>query len=269
MYKLLVLDIDGTLVNSRNEVTDKTKEYIKKASEKGVKVIIASGRTPYGIYEIAKEIELEKIGGYILALNGATCIDYKNNKVVFETTLDKEIVEAIYDYSIEKDVDLITFNKDVIYTPNETSKYIKFIADRNNLNIHKTENFKEELTFNIPKVLFLDEPEKIKGLEKETIERFSNLSIFRSELYLLEFCPNEIHKGNGIKKLIEMLGIKKEEVIAVGDGYNDLTMIEFAGLGVAMGNGQEELKKIADYVTKSNDDDGICHVIEKFILNQN
>ncbi len=268
MYKLLALDIDGTLLNSRDKITDKTKEYIKKASSKGVKVIICSGRTLYGILDVAKELELEKIGGYILALNGGTFFDYENNKLIYELPLSKEEVIDIYNYSKEKDLPMFTFNNDVLTTPSEVLANMEYIRKRNKNKIDLRVNFIERLDFNVPKIVFYGDKEVLEKMEKEAQERFSNISVFRSEPHLLEFCSKDVHKGKGIEKLIKILGIKKEEVIAVGDGYNDLTMIEFAGLGVAMGNSGQSLKDIADYVTKSNDDDGICDVIEKFILNK-
>ncbi|MFV0519157.1 MAG: Cof-type HAD-IIB family hydrolase [Lachnospirales bacterium] len=266
MYKLVVLDIDGTLINSERKITEETKKYIKIANEKGVKFMIASGRTPYGVLPIAKEIELEKMGGYILAFNGGCCINCEDMTTLYEEKINKEEIVEIYNFAKEKNVPMVTYNKDTLYTPNESTNYIELEARLNNLKLHKTENFLEEVNFDFPKVLYLEEGEILEKIEKETKEKFSNLTVFRSEPFFLEICPNNIHKATGIAKVLDILKIDVKDVIAIGDGYNDLTMIEFAGLGVAMGNAKDELKKIANYVTGTNDEDGIVQVIKKFIL---
>ncbi len=268
MYKLVVLDIDGTLVNSDKKITKKTKEYIKKASEMGVRFIIASGRTPYGILPIAKEIELEKIGGYILAYNGGSCINCKNMEVLYENFIDKEKIKEIADFGAKNNIPYLTYNNDIMYTPNDITKYLELEATINNLTVVKVLDMVEEVNFNFPKVIFADEGDKLVKYEDEAIETFKDFEVFRSEPFFLEVCPKGIHKATGIENIIKILGVKQEEVIAVGDGFNDITMIKFAGLGVAMGNAQDKVKEVADYVTLSNDEDGVCKVIEEFIFNK-
>ncbi len=268
MYKLVVLDIDGTLLNSNKEITKKTSEYIKKASEMGVRFIIASGRTPYGILPIAKEIELEKIGGYILAYNGGACLNCENMDLLYENFIDKSEMESIYNFANENNIPILTYNKDVMYTANETTKYLELEANINNLKIYKAENFVEEVDFDFPKVILTDDGDKLAKYVEKAEKTFNNLEVFRSEPFFLEICPKGIHKATGIAKIIEILGVKREEVIAIGDGFNDVTMIEYAGLGVAMDNAHDDVKAIADYVTLSNDEDGVCKVIEEFIFNK-
>lgn len=268
MYKLVVLDIDGTLVNSKKQITEKTKEYIKKASEMGVRFIIASGRTPYGILPIAKEIELEKIGGYILAYNGGACVNCETMDVLYEEFIDKSYMSKIYDFACENNLPLMTYKDDILYTPNETTEYIKLESNINNLTIRKPENFMEEMGFDFPKALYTDKPEIISQYIQKAKETFPELEVFTSEPFFLEVCPKGIHKATGIEKIIEILGVKREEVIAIGDGFNDVTMIEYAGLGIAMDNAHDDIKAIADYVTASNDEDGVCQAIEKFIFNK-
>ncbi len=161
MYKLVVLDIDGTLVNSEKKVTERTKEYITKASEMGVRFIIASGRTPYGILPIAKEIGLEKIGGYILAYNGGACMNCETMETLYENFIDKEEIKGIYDFSNENNIPMLTYNKDVMYTPNESTKYIELEARINNLAVHKADDLVEEVDFDFPKVILTDEGDRL------------------------------------------------------------------------------------------------------------
>ncbi len=268
MYKLVVLDIDGTLVNSEKKVTQKTKEYITKASEMGVRFIIASGRTPYGILPIAKEIGLEKIGGYVLAFNGGACLNCETMETLYENYIDKSEMKALYEFGQKNDIPFMTYNKDTLYTPNEMTKYIDLERTINHLTVRKTDNFLEEATFDFPKVIFTDDGDRLSKFVDEAVEAFPQFEVFRSEPFFLEVCPKGIHKATGIKNIIEILGVKQEEVIAIGDGYNDISMIKYAGLGVAMENAQQAVKDVADYITLSNDDDGICKVIEEFIFNK-
>ncbi len=266
MYKLVVLDIDGTLVNSDKKVTQKTIEYIEKASKMGVRFIIASGRTPYGILPIAKEINLEKIGGYILAFNGGACINCETMEVLYENFIDKSEMKKLFEFGEKHNIPFMTYNKDVLFTPNETTKYIDLETRLNHLTICRPENFLEEANFDFPKVIFTDDGDRLGGFVDMAVKEFPQFEVCRSEPFFLEVCPKGIHKATGIKNIIEILGVKREEVIAIGDGFNDITMIEYAGLGVAMGNAQQAVKDVADYVTVSNDEDGVCSVIEEFIL---
>ncbi len=266
MYKLVVLDIDGTLVNSEKKVTEKTKEYIKKATEKGVKFIIASGRTPYGILPIAKEIELEKIGGYILAYNGGMCMNCENMEVLYETNMPSTEMPKIYSYAKEHNIPLMTYNRETLLIPNEVTEYIELEARLNNLTICKSNDFLKDVNFDFPKTLFTANAEILAKHESAIKELVPHLEVFRSEPFFLEVCPPNIHKATGIEKVIEILGVKQEEVIAIGDGFNDVTMIQYAGLGVAMGNAHDDIKAIANHVTLTNDEDGVCKVIEDFIL---
>lgn len=267
MYKLVVLDIDGTLVTNDKKVTEKTKEYIKKASEMGVKFVIASGRAPIGIMPVAKEIGLEKIGGYILAFNGGTCINCETNEVLYENFIEKKFVNEVYDFAMKKNIPLMTYKNDELFTPNDMTEYIDLEARINNFKVIKTKDFVSEINFDVPKFIMTDKKEIISSVKDEVSEKFSDFEVFTSEPFFLEICPKGIHKATGIKDIIEILGIKQEEVIAMGDGLNDLTMIEFAGLGVAMGNAQQPVKDAADYITLTNDEEGVCKVIEEFIFN--
>ncbi len=268
MYKLVVLDIDGTLLNSKKEITDKTKDAIKKAGEMGVKFIIASGRTPYGVMPIAEQINLKDIGGYILSYNGGCCINCETGKPLYENFIANEHLKDIYDFATEKNIPMLTYKDDVMYTPNDNTKYLELEAGLNNLTIKKSENLIEQFTYDFPKVILTDDGDILENYVDEAIKRFPHLEVFRSEPFFLEICPKGVHKATGIEKVIEILGVKREEVIAIGDGFNDLSMIQYAGLGVAMDNGQQAVKDASNYITASNDEDGVCQVIEKFIFNK-
>lgn len=286
MYKLVILDIDGTLVDSNKKVSEKTKEYIKKASEMGTRFVIASGRTPYGILPIAKEINLDKIGGYILAYNGGACINCENMETLYEKFIDKSEIEGIYNFAKDRNLSMLTYKKDVLYTvsisnknikadettkttrdnENKVNEYIKLETKLNHLKINITNDFANDVDFDFPKVIIAEHGDILENFVEEAQNVFPQFEVFRSEPFFLEICPKGVHKAQGIKNIIEILGVKREEVIAIGDGFNDITMIEYAGLGVAMDNAHQPVKDAADYITASNDDDGVCDVIDKFIF---
>ncbi len=268
MYKLVVLDIDGTLLTSDKKITQKTIDTIKKASELGVKFIIASGRAPSGVMPVADNINLKDIGGYILSFNGGCCLNYKTGEYLYENFIPNKYLKDIYDFATRNNIPMLTYHKDTMYTPNDTTKYLELEANINNLKTKKTSNLLEEFTHDFPKVILTDEGHILEKFVEKAQDTLSDLEVFRSEPFFLEICPQGIHKATGIAKVIDILGIKQEEVMAIGDGFNDLTMIEYAGLGVAMANAQDKVKEASDFITLSNDEDGVSHVIEKFILNK-
>ncbi len=265
MYKLLILDIDGTLNNSQKVITDKTKSYIKKAQNKGVSVFLASGRSSYGMRQSAEDLELSSTGGYLLSFNGGTCIDCATNTTLYKKAIDSQIAHKVFDFAKKHNLPYLTYDNDLLVCE-EVTDFIKLEAKINNLTIHQVNDMKEYVNYNTPKIIIASDANVLEKIEPIAQDEFKNLAVFRSEPFFLEFNPPNVDKGSAIISILEKLDVHIDEVIAVGDGFNDITMIETAGLGVAMGNAQDKVKEVADYITKSNDEDGVCDVIQKFIL---
>ncbi len=266
-YKLIVLDIDGTLTNNKKEITKKTKEALIDIQKKGIKVALASGRPTPGTLKISEELQLKSHGGYILSYNGAKVIDCTNNKTIFQKSVPEELIPQIYQAAIENKVGLISYENGTVICGTNIDTYIEKEAALNHMPIKKVDNFPSYITFNVCKCLMTAEETYLQKVEERLKHQFkSQLSIYRSEPYFLELMPKNVDKAYSISKLIEKLNITKEEVIAVGDGYNDLSMIKYAGLGVAMSNAQDTVKESADFITLSNEEDGVAYVIEKFIV---
>lgn len=266
-YKMIVLDLDGTLMSSKNEILPKTKEALFKAQEQGVMIVLASGRPTYGMVKAAKELRLDEYPGYILSYNGGRIISVQTNEMIYDDSLTPEICHELYDLSREMNVNIMAYEDEAIITADD-DQYIQKEAHINGMPINRVENFKDSVTFNSVKCLCTAEPEYLAQVEIKMKERLGDrLSITRSLPFFLEFMPQNINKAYSLQKLLEHVGLDKSQLIACGDGYNDLPMIEFAGLGVAMGNAVDEVKAAANYVTATNDEDGIAQVIEKFILN--
>lgn len=266
-YKAIALDIDGTITNSKKEVTQKTKQAIENAYKEGKVVILASGRPTAGIHHIAREINLEEQGGYILAFNGARIINYKTKEVIYQNVLPQEMIPILYKEAVDHGVGIITYEGDEVICGCNHDKYIDIEAYINKIHVTDVDNFDQYVTFDVNKCLMTAEPEILERMEIEMKEKYGDkLSIFRSEPFFLEYMPQNVDKANSLSHLLEHLGLIKEELIACGDGFNDLSMIQYAGLGVAMDNAQDIVKENADIVTKSNDDDGVAHVINEYLL---
>ncbi|NDO46934.1 Cof-type HAD-IIB family hydrolase [Clostridium sp. MD294] len=266
-YKMIVLDLDGTLVNSEKKISEKNKKALQKAIQKGVKVVLASGRPVKGVLPKAIELELDKNNGYILAFNGGRIINVTTKQCVFEADLPEGHLQKVYELSRKFDIGLMTYEGNDKLVTEDDNEYIQLELRVNQLERVTPKSIIEYVTFPVAKYLLAGNPENVEKAEivfKQALSK--QLNIFRSDPFFLEVLPLGIDKAYGLEKLIKILGISKEEVIACGDGYNDITMLQFAGLGVAMENATEQTKAAADYITLSNDEDGIAAVIEKFIL---
>lgn len=263
-YKIISLDIDGTLTNSEKLITEKTRKRLIEFQRNGGRVVLASGRPVAGILPHAETLELKKYGGYVLAFNGGCVIDCKSGNILFQEKLPLDVIPEIYDVVKDYPVGINTYEGNDIVVGNQMNKYTEIEAKINGLGIKFVEDFPKYVNFDINKCLLHGEPDIILRLEKILSEKFADrLGIFKSEAFFLEIVPKCVDKAKSIDRLLKIIGIKTEECIACGDGFNDISMIKYAGLGVAMSNAQPPVKAVADYVTLSNDEDGIAHLIKK------
>ena len=267
MYKVLAFDIDGTLTNSEKKITEKTKNAIFKAAEKGCKIVIATGRPVQGIVEYAKELKLRENGGYILAFNGGRIISCADDKIVSDRLVPVEYYKEIYELSKKHGVNLLTYEGDGVISENIDDEYLNVETSICHLDKIKVPNLLERLTFGVNKFLMTAEGSYLAEVEKDVYEKLHDrMDVYRSEPFFLEILPKNINKASALEELINILGCKREELMAFGDSYNDLTMIQYAGMGVAMGNAKDIVKENADFIAKTNDEDGIVDVINKFVL---
>lgn len=267
--KVLVLDIDGTLTNSKKQITDNTKKSIIHIMEEGHIVMLASGRPTPGMRRYAKELELEKYGGYLLSFNGGKIINCKTGDIIFQKTLPPVILPGLYKFAKENDCGLMTYLADTVILGTRRDEYVELEARINGMPIKDVPNFLSFVDFDMNKCLMTAPIEKAPGFEDKLNELYGNIvSVYRSEPFFIEIMPKGVDKASSLERMLSAVGIKRENAVCCGDGFNDMTMIRYAGVGVAMANAQEKVKKAADYITTSNDEDGIVNVIEKFILNK-
>ena len=265
---MVVLDLDDTLLRDDHTISPRTKKALMDAQEVGVKVVLASGRPTFAMTHIAKELELAKYGSFILSFNGANITNCATNEQIFSSTLSPETAHELYHISKQEGVWIHTYVGDDIVTP-ANNEYTNIEAEITGMPIIEREDFVGAIQVPVVKVLMVGAPEKLVILEKKLQQQLEGkLTVVTSKPYFLEFTESGVDKGTSLHHLISKLGIKQEEVIAMGDSYNDLAMIKFAGLGVAMGNAPDDIKAIANYVADTNMEDGVAKVVESFILNK-
>ena len=265
-YKIIVLDLDGTLTNTKKEITPHTLEVLLRAQEKGIKIVLASGRPTYGIVPLAEKLQLSKYEGYILAYNGGEIIDWKTGELMYKNLLDQEVLPYLYQCAKDNNFAIVTYDGEYVLTEHPDDEYVLKEALLNVMKIKKVDNFLEAVKHPIAKCLIVGEPTRLAELEKEMYEHLKDrMGVFRSEPYFLELVPKGIDKAQSLAVLLKELGMTKDEMIAIGDGFNDLSMIKYAGMGVAMGNAQQIVKDNADFITLTNEEDGAAYAIEKFM----
>ena len=267
-YKLLVLDVDGTLLNDEREISKRTLAALLKVQQMGVRIVLASGRPTYGLMPLAKTLELGNYGGFVLSYNGCQIIKAQNGEILFERRINPEMLPYLEKKARKNGFAIFTYHDDTLITDSPDNEYIKNEALLNNLKIIREDEFSTAIDFAPCKCMLVSDKEKaLIGLEQHWEKRLAGtLDAFRSEPYFLEGVPCGVNKANTLGALLEHLGVTREEVIAVGDGVCDVTMLQLAGMGVAMGHSQDSVKVCADYVTASNEEDGVALAVEKLIL---
>ncbi len=267
-YKVLALDIDGTLVTSEKEISAPTLEALLDIQEKGYHVVLASGRPTGGMIRYAEALQLEKYGNYVLSFNGARITNWKTKEVIYNQSVPQQLIPELYQIAVDNGVGIVAYiGGDKIIAGTEPNEYMEMEARLNRLPIEFVPDFPSYVTFPTNKCLMAGDPEILAHMEKELQKKYHGLLLItRSEPYFLEFMPMNVDKAHSLTHLMSSLGLTTENLICCGDGFNDISMITVAGLGVAMENAQEAVKSAADYITASNDDNGIVHVINKFLI---
>lgn len=265
-YKLLVLDVDGTVTNSAKTVTEKTREAIIRLQERGVRVVIASGRAPNGVFPIAQTLHLPRFKSYILAFNGAKIVDLQTRACIYEKFLPPHIPGDLLKDSRKHRLGFLTYSDAALAAGTKPDRYMALESQISDMPIEYHRNFQVDGAHPVNGCLLTGKPAHIAQLEPVFTEKYAQeTEIFRSEPCFLEIVPKGVDKGHSLKRLLRLLGIQREDVVCCGDSFNDITMIKFAGVGVAMANARDAVKEAADYVTQNdNDHDGIVEVIERY-----
>jgi hypothetical protein len=276
--KVIVLDIDGTLLNSEKKISDLTKNALIQAQKNGVKLILASGRPTVGMVHLTKELEMDKHHGLIVSFNGSQVVDCETHQIIFNQTMPINECQRLLEHLKKFDVIPMITRDDIMYVHDVYKCFIN-LPNNPNFNVIEYESrggsYKlcevDDLAlfadFPQNKILVAGSPEYLKENYRMMSEPFTNTlnSMFTASIYY-EFTAMGIDKAHALDTVLRPLGIQRDEVISFGDGHNDLSIINYAGIGIAMGNAVEDLKQAANDITLTNDEDGIYYSLKKYGL---
>lgn len=272
--KAIALDVDGTLTNSQKEIPPETLAALKTAQENGIRLILASGRPVEGLMGYAKQLEMEKHHGILAAYNGAKVIELPDGNILFEQPMEISQARAVLEHMKSFDViPMVDWNgkmhvhdksKGMITAGGRTFDVIAYEAGAGGFELAEVEDLADFVNFNVYKILTAGDEQYLNENWKEMAAPFENeLSCMFTSPFYFEYTAKDVDKGKSLQAALTKLGIKAENVMAFGDAPNDQSMLEWAGYGVCMGNGHEDLKAIADEVTLSNDEEGIAASLKR------
>ena len=285
MYKLAAIDLDGTMLNQYGIVTQRTKQAIERAQQRGIEVIIASGRPMDSIKAIAEEIKSEK---YFISGNGAIIYDIQNDEIIYENTLKKQktldIIKICEENSIyyniytEKEIiaknlqcNVLYYHKENLNKEEKNKTHINIVENIYDYIVDRDEKVVKITICDNNQVIFNSIMRKLKEIEEIEVLEVSHMSrkVIRQgsvevpiEYFYTEISAQNVDKWNAIEFLKEKMQIKTEEIVAIGDNVNDKKMIENAGLGIAMGESTPVIKNVANQITGSNNEDGVAQALE-------
>ncbi|WP_271000643.1 Cof-type HAD-IIB family hydrolase [Listeria seeligeri] len=273
----IILDIDGTLLSDNKEITPNTKKALITAQQNGVKLILASGRPTTAMHLYAEQLEMAKYHGLIVSYNGAKVIDCQTNEELFSQALPIAEGKAVLEHMKQFDVKVMIDKDDYMYVNNVYNCFVPYRGEEINIIEYESRggNFKlcekddlaDFLDYPISKILTAGDPTYLQENYQAMMAPFKDSlnCVFTADFYF-EFTAQGIDKAKALDTVLKQMGISAENLIAFGDGHNDITMVRYAGTGVAMQNAVPELKEAANTVTLSNNEDGIAHLLDSLIL---
>lgn len=266
MYKLVIIDLDGTLLNDEQQVTERTRHAIAAILDQGIQVVFASGRAPKGILRVIELLGLDYLFNYVICFNGGIVQNRRSQEHISKNILKGKDLQEIYNWARQYQGYCYAFDPSCIVT-NEQNEYAALEAAKNSLPVVRKDLQSVSFEEDIYKIIIADRKISLDKLETEIPVGFHHkYSIVRSHDNNLEFLNPFANKAEALQVLANHLGISLGEVIAIGDAGNDIGMIKLAGKGIAMGNAFHNVKEAADYITDTNNKDGVGKALEKFIL---
>lgn len=263
--RILATDLDGTLLTSSKTVTSYTRDVLISAQQKGLTLILASGRPLYSILPFAQQLKMQKYSGYIIAYNGSLVYDCAASRVLKKKTISPSLVSELAAAVPREHFRLHGYKDNTIVVRDTPNKWSTYIANANKMSLLETEDFLNVVTDPQHKCLVTGSPRKLWHLERRINRHFSSVLVaYRSESFLLEIVPKGVNKATELKDLLERLDCSEESLLCCGDGYNDIDMMRLAGISCATRNAKRPVKQVASYVTESNDRDGVALALERF-----
>lgn len=274
--KAIVLDIDGTLLTSEKKISSLTKECLINAQKKGIKLILASGRPTTGMWDVSKELEMEKYQGLLVSYNGSKVVDCQSSTELFNQPMTMEMGKKVLEHMKLFDVAVMIDKEDYMYVNDVFKGWIDYQGQPLNIieyearggkyKLCEKDDLADFLETPINKILTAGNPTYLAEKSEQMKKPFKNQlnCVFTADFYF-EFTAQGVDKAKALDTVLSPLGIKRQDIIAFGDGHNDRTMLAYAGMGIAMDNAVDDLKKVADRVTGSNDEEGIVTILKEYL----
>ncbi|WP_140918718.1 sugar-phosphatase [Limnobaculum xujianqingii] len=265
--KLIAIDLDDTLLQDDKTISPAVKQAVSQAQSQCVHIVLASGRPYSGMRGYIEELGLNKAGCYCISYNGGLVQHASNGEVIKQTLLSIEDYNHVSALSLHLNIHFHALTYDALYTPNrDISTYTVREAFLSHVPLIycPIDEMNPDLMF--PKMMFIDHPKVLDAaIEKIPASYHDKYTLVKSSPFFLEVLHKDVDKGAAVKFLSQQLNIQQSEVMCIGDHHNDLPMLKFAGIGVAMGNASDEIKQHAQFVTRTNQQDGVAFAIEKFL----
>ncbi len=269
-YKLIVIDVDGTMLNSKRELTKRTVQTLRKVQQMGIRVALASGRPTYGILPLAKAIDLGVYDGFIISYNGAQVMEARTGQILFERRIDPQMVPYLEKKARKMGLTMAYYDGNEVVSTDIQNPHIVDEAEMNGMTLRQDDVLSLSMDDWPAEVMLVsDDEEALTSLEQH-MQRHLNgvMDTIHSNPYYLEIVGYQVGKSYAMGALVQKMGIGMAEVLAIGDGEADINMIQMAGTGVAMANATEGVRRCADFTTLSNDEDGAALAIEKAIMEE-
>lgn len=275
--KMVLLDMDGTLLNDEKEISSKTKDVLIRLQESGVTLVLASGRSNLGLLDYARDLDMAKHGGYLISYNGACLYNLQKDEVMWEEGLRDEDVQDILLHLENFDVITMINKNEKMYIQERNDYFIEFSGKRVDIIDYETanvqhqveyvENLAKTVDFPLRKILVAGDEAYLNKHANKIGKPFekTHTSGFTAPMYF-EFTSNKADKGLAFLQLINKLKVDVNNTMAFGDGYNDMSLLKLVGTSVAMSNAVSEVKEMADYVCLSNNEDGVGTFLEEKIF---
>ena len=268
MIKLIAIDMDGTLLNSKKELLEETKQYFKNFHNKNTEtlLVLCTGRPETGIRPYLKDLGYLEENHYIISQNGASIYESQTGKRVMDAFVDSTAIQKWIELGKKHGISVMGAGVDYYYSfDEEPTEWMEFDVKLVSGKLKRIPT-KESLNIDFYKILLMGDEEQLNEFETFIPQEWRDeFYVVRSQKYLVEVLTKGVNKAFGLEKLAQKLNIQPSEIAAIGDAANDIEMLEYAGLAIAMGNGSEEVKAIADIVTDTNENNGVIKAIDKLI----
>lgn len=276
MIQAVLLDLDGTLLNDQKMISPKTKETLLSLQANGIRIVLASGRPKRGIEPFATELKLEQYGGLIVSSNGACVTDATTGETLFEQAIDRDVARAILDHLTGFDVIPMLNDETYMYVNDvfsgmlelngEPFNIIKYESRGGRFQLREEPRLADAIAFPVYKILVAGQPDYLQANVDDMSQPFNQqvTGMFTANMYY-EFTDYGIDKARALDHVFQQVGIASDQTIAFGDGHNDRSMLEYAGISVAMDNAVDAIKAIATDVTRSNNEEGIALHLARYL----